>query len=90
MVLGSFRSCGWEFLYEQLVTCPNMFIQEFYSNIQAIDTFVPRFTTLVCGTRILTLELISKVLHVPRLAILDYLRSPVLRSLSRDAGLSLL
>ena len=65
-----------------------MFIQDFYSNIQAIDTFVPRFTALVHGTCILTLELISEVLHVPRLAILDYLRSLVLQSLSRDALVS--
>ena len=40
-----------------------MFIQEFYSNMHAIDTFVPRFTTVFRGTRIVvTPELISKVL----------------------------
>ena len=44
-----------------------MFIQEFYSNIHAIDTFVPQFTTVFRGTHIVvTPELIFKVLHVLR------------------------
>ena len=45
-----------------------MFIQEFYSNIHGIDTFVPQFVT----TFIVTLDLISEVLHVPKVAHPDY------------------
>ena len=44
-----------------------MYIPKFYSNMHAIDTFVPRFTTIFRGTRIVvTSEFISEVLHVPR------------------------
>ena len=42
-----------------------MFIQEFYSNMLAIDTSVPRFTMVFRGTRIVvTPEFICEVLHV--------------------------
>ena len=50
-----------------------MFIQEFYSNMHTIDTFVPRFTMVFRGTRIVDIpELISEVLRVPRVDCLDY------------------
>ena len=50
-----------------------MMIQEFYSNMHNFDSSVPQFVTHVCGTRIVvTPELISEVLHVPRISHLDY------------------
>ena len=51
-----------------------MFIQEFYSNIHDIDTFVPQFVSTFRGTRIVvTMDLISEVLHVPKVAHPNYL-----------------
>ena len=35
------HSRGWESLYDVLVTCPSMLIQEFYSNMHGIDRSVP-------------------------------------------------
>ena len=68
-----------------------MFIQEFYSNIHAIDTSVPQFTIVFREIRIVvTLELISapklisEVLHVPRVARLNYPSHPCLCSIFRD------
>ena len=62
-----------------------MFIQEFYSNMHAINTFVPRFTTVFHGTRIVvTSELISKVLQIHKMDHLDYLSHERLSSISRD------
>ena len=50
-----------------------MFIHDFYSNIHSIDTSVPRFATTFRGTSIVvTPDLISEVLHVPRVAHPDY------------------
>ena len=50
-----------------------MFIQEFYSNMHAIDTSVPRFTTFFQGKHIVvTLEFIFDVLHVPKVDHPDY------------------
>ena len=50
-----------------------MFIQEFYSNMHAIDTSVPRFTTIFRGKHIVvTLEFIFDVLHVPKVDHPDY------------------
>ena len=43
---------GWESLYDILVTCPSMLIQEFYSNMHGIDSSVPLFHTRVRGTHI--------------------------------------
>ena len=66
-----------------------MFIQEFYSNIQGIDTSVPRFATTFRGTRIIiTSDLISEVLHVPQVAHLDYLGCKCLRIVSKYELLS--
>ena len=64
---------GWESLCEIPLRCPIVFIQEFYSNMHGINTFVPQFTTVLWGTRILvTLDLISEILHVSQVAHLDY------------------
>ena len=66
-----------------------MFMQEFYSNIHDIDTFVPRFATTFRGTRIIvTLDLISEILHVPRVAHPDYFGCEHLETVSRDKLLS--
>ena len=62
-----------------------MFIQEFYSNMHAIDTFVPMFTTIFRDTRIVvTPEFISEVLHFRRVNCPDYPRHIRLHSVSRD------
>ena len=56
---------GWESLYGKPDRCPVVFIQEFYSNMHSIDTFMPCFVTTFWGIRIVvTPDLISKVLHV--------------------------
>ena len=55
------------------MSCPSVMIQEFYSNMHNFDSSVPQFVTHVRGTRIVvTPELISEVLHVPRISHLDY------------------
>ena len=46
------HSRGWESLYDILVTCPSMLIQEFYSNMHGIDSSVPLFHTHVRGMHI--------------------------------------
>ena len=67
-------SRGWESLCDILVTCPSMLIQEFYSNMHGLDTSVPLFHTRVRGTRIVvTLDIVSEVLHVSRVEHPDYL-----------------
>ena len=66
-----------------------MFIQEFYSNMHAIDTSVPQFTTTFRGPCIVvTPDLISKVLHVPRVAHPDYPNCKRLRTVFRDEFIS--
>ena len=56
----------------------------------AIDTSMPQFTTVFRGTRIIaTPDFISKVLHVPRVDLLDYPSHPCLTSISRDKLASL-
>jgi len=58
-----FNSRGWASLCEIPKRCPGVFIQEFHCNMHAIDTFVPRFTRVFRGTRIVvTPEFISEVL----------------------------
>ena len=49
------------------------------------DTSVPHFVTHVQGTSIVvTLNIVSGVLHVPRVAHLDYPGSDHLRTVSKD------
>jgi len=41
--------------------------------MHSIDTFVPQFTTELRGTRIIvTPDLVSEILHIPRVAHPDY------------------
>ena len=78
-------SQGWESLYGIPITCPSVIIQEFYSNMHGFDTSVPQFVTRIRGTRIVvTPDLISKVLHVPRVAQPDYPGRDSLRIVSKD------
>ena len=66
-----------------------MYIQEFYSNIQGIDTFMPRFAMMFRGTCIVvTLDIISEVLHVPRVVHPDYPGYEHLKIVSKDELLS--
>ena len=66
-----------------------MFIQEFYSNMHDIDTSVPQFATTFRGTRnVVTLDLISKILHVLRVSCPDYPGCQRLRTVSKDELLS--
>ena len=80
---------GWESLCEIPLRCPIVFIQEFYSNMHGIDTFVPQFTTVLRGTCIVvTPDLISKILHVSRVVHPDYPGCQRLRTVSKDKLLS--
>ena len=66
-----------------------MFIQEFYSNIHHIDTSVPRFARTFRGRHIVvTPNLISEVLHVPWVALPNYLDCDHFHTISRDGFLS--
>ena len=70
---GAISSRGWASLCEKPSRCPNVFIQVFYSNMHVIDTFVPQFTIVFYGTRILVNPyFISEVLQVPRVDRPDY------------------
>ena len=63
--------------------------KEFYSNMHGIDTSVPHFFSCIWGTRIvIILEIVSEVLHVSRVAHLDYLGCQRLRTVSKDKLLS--
>ena len=81
----AFHSQGWASLCEKPLRCSEVFIQEFYSNMHAIDTVVPWFTTVFHGTHIVvTPELISDVLRVPKVDHPDYPSHEHLFSISRD------
>ena len=78
-------SKGWESLCGISVTCPSGIVQKFYFNMHEFDSSVPHFFTCVCGTRIVvTLDLISEVLHVPRIVYLDYPGCDHLKTVSKD------
>ena len=80
---------GWESLCKIPLRCPIVFIQEFYSNIHSIATSVPQFATTFRGTRnVVTLDLISKILHVLRVSCPDYPGCQRLRTVSKDELLS--
>ena len=67
------------------VTCPSVIIQEFYSNMHGVDTLVPQFVIHVRGTRtVVTPNLISKVLHIFRVAHPDYPGCDCLKTMSKD------
>ena len=64
---------GWESLCDVPVTYPSVLIHEFYSNMHGFDYSVPLFVTRVRGTRIVvTPDIVSDVLHVPRVAHPNY------------------
>ena len=78
-------SKGWESLCGTSVTCPSVIIQEFYSIMHGFDYSVPHFITHVRDTRIVvTLDLISEVLRVPRVVHLDYPSCDYLKTVSKD------
>ena len=82
-------SRGWESLCGIPVTCPSVIIQDFYSNMHGFDYSVPYFVNHVQGTCIVvTLDLISEVLLVPRVEIADYPGCECLRTVSKDELLS--
>ena len=55
-----------------------------------IDTSLPHFFSRICGTRIvITLDIVSKVLHIPKVAHPDYLSCAHLRTMSKDELASL-
>ena len=83
------HSRGWESLCDVSVTCPFVLIQEFYSNMHGLDTSVPLFHTRVQGMRIVvTPDIVSEVLHVPRVEHPNYLSCEHLRTMSKDEMIS--
>ena len=67
-----------------------MIIQEFYSNIHGFDYSIPHFITRVRGTCIVvTPDLISEVLYIPKVKFVDYPDYDRLRTVSKDELLSL-
>ena len=76
---------GWGSLCGIPVTCPSVIIQEFYFNMHKIDTSVPHcFSRVRDMCIIVTPEIISEVLHAPRVAHLDYSSYECLRTVSKD------
>ena len=66
-----------------------MLIQEFYSNMHGLDSSVLFFHTRVRGTCIVvTLNLVSDVLRVPRVEHPYYLGCECLRTMSKDEMIS--
>ena len=78
-------SRGWESLCGIPVTCLFVIIQEFYSNMHRFNYSICHFVTCIRGTRIVvTLNIVFKVLHVPRVAHPDYLSRDHLKTVSKD------
>ena len=76
---------GWESLYGVSVTCPSMIIQEFYSNMHGFDYSIPQFVTRIRDIcMVVTLSIVSEVLHVPRVVYLGYPSYERLRTVSKD------
>ena len=83
------HSREWESLCDELVTCPLVLIQEFYSNMHRIDHFEPHFVTHVRGISIpVTPQLVADVLRVPRIEFPDYPSYERLRIMSKDEVIS--
>ena len=62
-----------------------MIIHEFYSNLYEFDTSVPYFFSRVRGMHIVvTLDIVSKVLHVLKVVHPDYPGCNRLRTVSKD------
>ena len=84
------HSKGWESLCGVPITCPSVIIQEFYSNMHGFDYSTPQFITCVRGVRmVVTPDIVSKVLHVPRVALPDYPGCDHLKTMSKDELASL-
>ena len=78
-------SRGCESLCGIPITCHSVIIQECYSNMHGFDISVPYFVTRVRGTLIVvTQNIVSEVLHVPRVAHPDYPGCDCLRTVSKD------
>ena len=78
-------SRGWKSLCGIAVTCSSVIIQEFYFNMHGFNYSIPDFFTHIQGTHIVvTLDLISKVLHIPRVVHPDYPSCDRLRTVSND------
>ena len=78
-------SRGWESLCGISFTCPYVIIHEFYSNMHGFDYSIPYFVTCVQGTcMVVTLDIISKVLHMPRVEFANYPSCERLRTVSKD------
>ena len=76
---------GWKSLCGIPIICPFVLIQEFYFNMHGINTSVPHFFSRVRGMRIVvTLEIVSEVPHVPRVAHPNYPDCERLRTVSKD------
>ena len=83
------HSRGWESQCDVLVTCPSVLILEFYSNMHGFHFSVPQFSTHIRGTHIVvTSDIVSDMLHVPRVAHPDYLGCERLRTVSKDELIS--
>ena len=79
------HSRGWESLYDILVTCSFVLIQEFYSNMHRFDFSVTSFHTCVQGMRIIvTPKLVFDVLCVLKVEFHDYPSCERLRTVSKD------
>ena len=88
-LLDVIHSREWESLCDVPVTCPSVLIQEFYSNMHGIDTSVPFFHICIRGTCIVvTPELVSDMLRVPRVEHPDYPGCECLRTVSKDEMIS--
>ena len=76
---------GWESLCGVSVTYLSVIIQEFYSNMHGFDTSAPHFFSCIRGTHIVvTPDIVSVILHIPRVAHLDYPGCDRLRIVSKD------
>ena len=85
MVSRSSISRGWEFLCERPVTYPSMFIKSFAPIYKmSILLYLGSLHKFHVTCIVVTPELISDVLQVPRVDSPNYLASLVLRALSRD------
>ena len=81
----SSRVRGWESLCGISITCPSVIIHYFYSNMHGFDYSIPHFFTHIRGTYIVvTLDLLSEVLHVSRVMHPDYLGCNHLKTVSKD------
>ena len=78
-------SKGWKSLCGIPVTCPSVIMQEFYFNMYGFYSSIPHFITRVRGTCIVvTLDLISEVIHVPRVVHPIYPGCDHLKTVSKD------